>query len=75
MTTPSVDSTTVVQFSDGEFVVPVWWMRSLNRRTTGYTNGVRIVNCTLNEMRQFVNNDMLSDTWSDAIRRQRSRAR
>lgn len=56
-------------------MVPIWWSRSLNRRTVGYTNGVRIVNCTLDEMRQFVNNDMLNDSWSEAIRKQRSRGR
>ena len=75
MTTPSIESTSVVQFSDGEFVVPIWWSRSLNRRTVGYANGIRIVNCSLDEMRRFVNTDMINDVWSDALRKQRSKTR
>jgi PhoPQ-activated pathogenicity-related protein len=71
MTTPSVDSTLEVQFSDGTFVVPLWWAKSLNKRTVNYINGIRVVNCTLDEMRKFVNNDSVEDYWSAAIRQQR----
>jgi hypothetical protein len=70
MTTPSVDSTLEVQFSDGTFVVPVYWAKALNRRTVNYINGIRVVDCSLAEMRDFVNTDALESIWSDAIRRQ-----
>lgn len=72
MSTPSVESTLEVQFVDGIFVVPVWWAKSLNRRTVNYINGIRVVDCTLDEMRTFINTDMVQSIWSDAIRKQRS---
>jgi PhoPQ-activated pathogenicity-related protein len=71
MTTPSVESTLEVQFSDGTFVVPLWWAKSLNKRTVNYINGIRVVSCTLDEMKKFVNNDSVEDYWSKAIRQQR----
>jgi hypothetical protein len=72
MPTPSVESTLEVQFTDGVFVVPVWWARSLNKRTTTYVNGIRVVNCSLDEMRKYVNTDAVDAHWADAIRKQRS---
>ena len=75
MTTPSVESTVVVQFSDGTSVVPVWWSSTLNKRTINYINGVRVVDCTLAEMREFVNTDAVDNLWSDAIRRQQRSTR
>lgn len=75
MTTPSVESTVVVQFSDGTFVVPVWWASSLNKRTINYVNGIRVVDCTLAQMREFVNTDAVGNLWSDAIRRQQRSTR
>jgi hypothetical protein len=72
MTTPSVESTTVVQFTDGTFVVPIWWGKALNKRTVNYIQGVRVVDCSLDEMKNFVNTDAVDGMWSDAIRRQRS---
>ena len=72
MTTPSVDSTLVVQFTDGTFVVPVWWARALNKRTTTYVNGVRVVNCSLDEMRKYVNTEAVDTLWVNAIRKQQS---
>lgn len=75
MTTPSVDSTLEVQFSDGTFVVPVYWARALNKRTINYINGIRVVDCTLAEMRNFVNTDAIDGLWTDAIRRQQRSTR
>jgi|APGre2960657373_1045057.scaffolds.fasta_scaffold06596_4 hypothetical protein len=72
MTTPSVDSTLVVQFTNGTFVVPVWWAKSLNRRTVNYVEGVRVVDCSLDEMQNFVNTDAVDGIFIDAIRKQRS---
>jgi PhoPQ-activated pathogenicity-related protein len=71
MTTPSVESTLEVQFTDGTFVVPLWWAKSLNKRTVNYINGIRVVSCTLDEMQKFVNNDSVEDYWSKAIMQQR----
>jgi hypothetical protein len=70
MTTPSVDSTLEVQFTDGTFVVPAYWAKALNKRTVNYINGIRVVDCSLAEMRDFVNTDALDGLWTDAIRRQ-----
>jgi hypothetical protein len=75
MTTPSVDSTLLVQFTNGTFVVPIWWARSLNKRTVNYIEGVRVVNCSLDEMQNFVNTDAIDTIWADAIRKQRSGVR
>jgi len=75
MTTPSVESTLEVQFTDGTFVVPVWWGRSLNKRTVNYIGGIRVVNCSIDEMRDFINNDTVGAIWSDAIRKQRNERR
>jgi hypothetical protein len=72
MTTPSVESTLVVQFTDGTFVVPIWWAKALNKRTTNYVNGNRVVDCTIDEMRKYVNTDAVDTIWSNAIRQQRS---
>lgn len=72
MSTPSVESTLEVQFTNGTFVVPVWWARALNKRTVNYINGIRVVDCTLDEMRTFINTDMVQSVWSEAIRKQRS---
>lgn len=73
--TPGVESTVVVQFKDGTFSVPVWWSRSLNMRTVTYADGVRVVDCSLDEMRKFVNTDMVDALWADAIRKQRSNSK
>lgn len=75
MTTPSVESTLVVQFSDGTFVVPVYWAKALNKKTVTYINGIRVVDCTLAEMRDFINTDAVETIWSNAIRQQRSGVR
>ncbi|CAB4148606.1 hypothetical protein UFOVP529_16 [uncultured Caudovirales phage] len=72
MTTPSVESTLEVQFTNGTFVVPIWWARSLNMRTINYINGIRVVDCSLDEMRSYVNTDAVDSMWGDAIRKQRS---
>lgn len=72
MTTPSVESTLEVQFTDGTFVVPAWWAKALNRRTTTYINGIRVVDCSLDEMRKFVNTDAVEAFWANAVRKQRS---
>jgi phage-related protein len=72
MTIPSVDSTLEVQFTDGTFVVPVWWAKALNKRTTTYVNGIRVVDCSIDEMRKFVNTDAVETIWTDAVRKQRS---
>jgi len=69
---PGVDSTLVVQFKDGTFAVPLWWSRSLNLRTVTYVDGVRVVDCSLDEMKKFVNTDMVDAMWAEAIRKQRS---
>lgn len=69
---PGVESTLEVQFEDGTFVVPIWWAKSINKRTINYINGIRVVNCTLDEMRKFVNNDAIEGYWSAAIRQQRN---
>lgn len=70
MTTPSVESTLEVQFTDGVFVVPVWWARALNKRTTTYVNGIRVVDCSLDEMRKYVNTEAVETLWTSAIRKQ-----
>jgi hypothetical protein len=72
MPTPSVESTLEVQFTNGTFVVPSWWAKALNKRTTNYVNGLRVVDCSLDEMRKFVNTDAVDTLWSNAIRQQRS---
>jgi hypothetical protein len=72
MTTPSVDSTIEAQFTDGTFVVPSWWARALNKRTTTYANGIRVVDCSLDEMRKYVNTEAVDSIWTTAIRKQQS---
>jgi len=68
---PGVENTLEVKFTDGTFVVPLWWSRSLNLRTVTYTSGIRVVDCSLDEMRKFVNTDMVDALWADAVRKQR----
>ena len=72
MTTPSVESTLEVQFTNGTFVVPAWWSKALNQRTTTYINGIRVVDCSLDEMRKFVNTEAVNTIWANAVKRQRS---
>jgi hypothetical protein len=72
MTIPSVESTVEVQFTDGTFVVPIYWSKALNKRTVNYVSGRRVVDCTIDEMRRFVNTDAVDTIWSNAIRQQRS---
>ena len=72
MTTPSVESTLEVQFTDGTFVVPAWWAKALNKRTVNYVNGKRVVDCPIDEMRRYVNTDAVETIWSNAIRQRRS---
>ena len=72
MTIPSVESTVEVQFTDGTFEVPIYWSKALNKRTVNYVNGKRVVDCTIDEMRRFVNTDAVDTIWSNAIRQQRS---
>jgi len=72
MPIPSAESTIEVQFTDGTFVVPIYWAKALNKRTVNYVNGKRVVDCTIDEMRRFVNTDAVDTIWSNAIRQQRS---
>jgi hypothetical protein len=72
MTIPSVESTVEVQFTDGTFVVPIYWSKALNKKTVNYVDGRRVVDCTIDEMRRFVNTDAVDTIWSNAIRQQRS---
>jgi len=72
MLIPGVDSTIEVQFTDGTFVVPIHWTKALNKRTINYVNGRRVVDCTIDEMRKFVNTDAVDTIWFNAIRKQRS---
>lgn len=72
MTTPSIESTLEVQFADGVFVVPVYWAKALNKRTINYINGIRVVDCTIDEMRHFVNTDAVQGFVANAMRKQRS---
>jgi hypothetical protein len=50
----------------------VWWAKALNKRTTTYVNGIRVVDCSIDEMRKFVNTDAVETIWTDAVRKQRS---
>ena len=44
----------------------------MNKRTVNYVEGVRVVDCSLDEMKNFVNTDAIDGLWADAIRKQRS---
>jgi hypothetical protein len=58
--TPDVSSTAEVDFEDGRFVVPKWWLGLPSLRTGDSANGIRRVPYTIEEARIKVNNDLLN---------------
>lgn len=68
-TIPDASSTIVVEFTDGVFAVPRWWLRYVNANTVRYNKGHQVVNMTLPVFRESINVWMANDTFRSAIRR------
>lgn len=68
-TIPDASSTIVVEFKDGTFAVPRYWIRYINANTARYNKGHQVINMTLQEFRDSVNKWMADDTFRSAIRR------